>query len=106
VSCTDPVTDCRFQLAGKDVVLRFSETPRPMQPFVLEVIAAGAVAVAADFSMQDMEMLPNRYQLTRTPDGPWQARVVLPVCVSGRSDWQLILAIDDERASIPFAAGR
>ncbi|MBL8539378.1 MAG: hypothetical protein JNK68_03305 [Betaproteobacteria bacterium] len=105
VNCIHPVAGCRFDLAGETVVVRFSEQPRPMRPFVLEVNAARAIAVDADFSMPDMEMLPNRYQLTRTADGRWQTSVMLPVCVSGRADWLLALRVGDAQASVPFSTG-
>lgn len=104
VSCLDPVAGCRFELAGHTVELRFSETPRPMRPFLLDVEATGAAAVDADFVMPGMQMLPNRYRLARIVDGRWQTRVVLPVCVSGRADWLLALTIDNEHVSVPFSA--
>lgn len=105
VNCPDPVAGCRFKLAGYAVALRFSEAPRPMRPFLFDVEAGQAATVAADFAMPDMEMLPNRYQLTRMDESHWQTKVVLPVCVSGRSNWLLALTIDGEHVSVPFSAG-
>lgn len=102
VNCPDPVAGCRFELGGEAVALWFSASPRPMQPFATAVEAPRAVAVGAEFSMPGMDMLPNRYWLARTPDGHWGARVVLPVCVSGRTDWRLTLTVDGRRASVPF----
>lgn len=106
VSCPDPVAGCRFELGGEALALRFSESPRPMRPFAMEVEAPRAVAVEADFSMPGMDMLPNRYRLARAPGGHWRATVVLPVCVSGREDWQLALTVGDRRVSVPFTTGR
>ena len=56
---------------GGTLRLRFSQPPRAMRPFVMEVDAPRAVAVAADFTMPGMDMLPNRYDLARRPDGHW-----------------------------------
>lgn len=106
VDCPDLVTGCRFELDGQIVALQFSESPRAMKPFVIEVGAPKAVSVEADFAMPGMEMVPNRYHLGRKHDGYWHATVVLPVCISGREDWVLVLSIGDQRASVPFSAGK
>lgn len=106
VICRDLVAGCRFELGGEGVVLRFSESQRAMRSFVMEVDAPSAVAVRADFMMPGMDMVPNRYDLGRGPDGHWRAKVVLPVCISGREDWRLALTVDEQSASVPFAAGK
>jgi hypothetical protein len=105
VICPDPVAGCRFDLGGERMALRFSESPRALRPFAMEVDATRAVAVMADFTMSGMDMLPNRYALARGADGHWRATVVLPVCISGRADWHLVLTVGNERASLPFSAG-
>jgi hypothetical protein len=104
--CPDVVAGCRFELGGEGVVLRFSESPRAMRPFVMEVDAPRAVAVGADFTMPGMDMVPNRYELGRGPDGHWRAKVVLPVCITGRQDWSLALTVGDQTALVPFSAGK
>jgi hypothetical protein len=95
-----------LDLDGATVAVRFSETPRAMRPFLLEVDAPDAASVKADFSMVGMDMVRNRYDLLRTPEGRWRAQVVLPVCVSGRQDWILTLTVNDRSASAPFSATR
>jgi len=74
-----------------------------MRPFVLEVDAPGVSAIKAEFSMRAMEMVPNRYDLARGPDGLWRAQIVLPVCVSGRHDWVLDLMIGEQHAAVSFS---
>ena len=106
VICRDPVAGCRFEVGGKGVVLRFSESPRAMRSFLMEVDAPSAVAVRADVMMPGMDMVPNRYELDRGPDGHWRAKVLLPVCISGREDWRLALTVDEQTASVPFSAGK
>ena len=49
--------------------------------------------VHAGFAMRGMEMGFNRYQLIKTTDAKWVAEVTLPVCVQGRSDWEMTLII-------------
>jgi hypothetical protein len=104
--CHDVVAGCRLELNGGGVVLRFSESPRAMRPFAMEVDAPRAVAVGADFTMPGMDMVPNRYELGRGPDGHWRAKVVLPVCITGRQDWSLALTVGDQTALVPFSAGK
>jgi hypothetical protein len=102
-ACPDPLVGCRLDIGQRAVTARFSEWPQALHPVVLEVDAAGAAVVKADFSMVGMDMLPNRYELVRTADGLWRASVVLPVCVSGRRDWKLALAVDGASASTTFS---
>lgn len=48
--------------------------------------------VLAEFMMQDMQMGLNQFQLHPSDNNKlWSARVVLPVCVTGRVDWQMEL---------------
>jgi hypothetical protein len=102
--CADPVAGCRFNVGDREVALRFSEAPRAMRQFVVEVEAPWAAAIEADFSMPGMEMLPNRNRLRREADGHWRATAILPVCVSGREDWILTMTADGKRVAVPFSA--
>jgi hypothetical protein len=76
--------------------------PSALQPFVLTVRAPEGKQVYAEFVMQGMEMGLNRYRLERQLNEEWQGRVTLPVCVSGRRDWLLILEVDGERYALAF----
>jgi hypothetical protein len=104
VQCPDPVRGCVLSLDGKRVEVGFSTSPVVLKPFELRVAAPEADQVSADFTMQGMDMGSNRYVLQRATDGVWQGRVVLPVCVSGTSNWTLTLELDGKRRQIPFAA--
>lgn len=106
VQCQDPVQGCRVPFRDGMVEVRFSSAPVPLRPFDLVVMAPGAGRVVADFSMQGMEMGPNRYTLQRAADGAWHGKIVLPVCVSSTSSWILTLELDGVRLQIPFAAAR
>lgn len=104
--CPDLVQGCRVPFRGRMVEVRFSSTPVPLRPFDLMVVAPEAGRVSADFSMQGMDMGPNRYTLQRVADGAWHGKIVLPVCVSSTSNWVLTLELDGARLQIPFAAAR
>lgn len=98
--CADLVRGCRVEQAAVEV--RVDGVPSALHPFTLTVSAPGAKQVQAEFVMQGMEMGLNRYRLQRQPNGAWQARVTLPVCVSGRRDWLLVLEVDGERHTLAF----
>lgn len=103
VDCADIVAGCSLPVSGLEVA--FDRRPQPMRPFVLRVQQTGAKAVYASFSMRGMEMGLTRYRLLSQVDGVWQAEVVLPVCIQGRSDWELLLELDAGRYALPFSAG-
>jgi len=104
--CPDPVAGCLVPFRSGRVEIRFSPAPLPLQPFDLAVKAPGAERVSADFSMQDMDMGPNHYSLQRAADGVWHGKIILPVCVSGTSAWDLTLELDGAKLKIPFAAAK
>lgn len=96
--CADLVQGCR---AGK-LGVRTETPPTAMQPFKLWVDAPGARAVTADLAMVDMDMGPNRYRMV-AQEGRFVAAVVLPMCVSGRSDWLLTLEVDGKPVKLQFS---
>lgn len=99
--CADLTQGCRIEKGS--VEARVDRTPGALQPFVLTVRAPHAKQVYAEFVMQGMEMGLNRYRLKQAPNGEWGGRITLPVCVSGRRDWLLILDLDGERVAFAFA---
>lgn len=100
--CASLTTGCITELGGQPVQVRSDVAPASLRPFEILVQSPQAREVFIAFKMQGMEMGPNRYRLVRQADGSWRARVTLPVCVSGRRDWQLILEIDGQRVALPF----
>lgn len=102
VSCPDLTRQCRFEIAGKPVELRFSAAPSGLHPFTLQLHAPAAREVYASFQMHGMDMGFNRYRLLSAGAGNWHAQVLLPVCVTGRRDWILTLTVDGGSVEIPF----
>lgn len=103
LDCADIVAGCGLPNSGLEVA--FDRRPQSMRPFVLRVRQSGVKAVYASFSMRGMEMGLTRYRLLPQADGAWQAEVILPACIQGRSDWELLLELDDGRYALPFSAG-
>lgn len=102
VRCMDPAAGCTFDHRDTTARVRFSVRPTALETFDLSVHAVGADQVTAEFQMVGMDMGFNRYDLQPAGDGLFVSRVTLPVCISGRHDWTLYLALDDARYAIPF----
>lgn len=80
------------------LVLRFPDKVRLMAPFPVEVRLQGATAAAVvvAFEMRDMDMGVNRTALALGDDGVWRGEAVLPICRSGRADWQAVVEAQSE----------
>jgi hypothetical protein len=102
--CADLVAGCGIRLRGHQVDVGLDGPVKPLQPFQLRVKAEGARAVQARFSMEGMDMGFNLYTLRADADGVFRARVTLPVCVTGRRDWILLLEIDGAPLKVPFSS--
>ena len=104
--CPDLVTGCGD---GK-LQVRFSQAPKVLQPFGIDLQLVEARAVHVSFAMNGMEMGLNRYRLVQQPDHSWHADVTLPVCVQSRSDWQALVEAEmpagTERYQFSFTATR
>lgn len=102
--CTDIVAGCTFLLDGREATLAFSQVPKPLEAFTLEVRAPHARRVSAEFQMVGMDMGFNRYDMKPAGNDAYVARITLPVCVSSRHDWVLYLTIDGTRFAVPFTS--
>lgn len=103
VPCADVVAGCALPAQPLRVV--FDKIPQPMKPFRLRVEVPDAHEVHASFAMRDMQMGLNRYRLLPDGIGAWQGEVTLPVCVHGRSDWEMTLDVDGRLYLLVFASG-
>jgi hypothetical protein len=104
IGCANPLQGCSFTHHGYPAKLQFMAPPTPMQPFKMVVRAPGAKHVSAEVQMVGMDMGINRYNLSPAVQGTFTAEITLPVCVSGRRDWNLYLAIDDNTYVLPFSS--
>ncbi|RRQ22521.1 hypothetical protein [Thiohalobacter thiocyanaticus] len=99
-------TDCRVDrgvcTAGADgarISLELGPGVPVMRPFAIRVTASLPAGeqpeqVEVDFEMIGMDMGRNRYRLAQDADHVWQGVATLPVCTSGRSDWQAVVDIE------------
>ncbi|POZ63984.1 hypothetical protein [Chromobacterium alticapitis] len=86
--------------------LSFDSLPEHGKPFVIRLAGVAAdEAPTADFTMADMDMGFNRYTFVRDGAG-WQARVTLPMCVSGSRAWLVELKLGKAAYALPFSVAR
>ncbi len=102
VTCVDLAVGCVVQVEGRSIGLGTDATSKPLKPFNLWVKAPGAKKVEARFTMEGMDMGFNIYTLRADNQGVFRTTATLPVCVSGRRDWNVILDIDGTRLAVPF----
>jgi hypothetical protein len=108
LSCGDITKGCGNELLN----VRFEESPKTMKPLHLNLHLSEPESIGdihIDFAMQKMEMGLNRYLLIPSKEtGDWQAEVTLPVCIQGRSLWNMLIEIekkgDVQRFQVPFSA--
>lgn len=87
--------------------LKFSEPLAARAPFEIELagLGGGEQSVYVSFSMKDMDMGFNRYDLKKQPDGTWRAQNVrLPLCAEGRHDYLADIHIGARVFQTGFAA--
>ena len=105
IACADISKGCEID----GIKLSFDHIPRVMQPFNLQMELQDASEVHASFAMQGMEMGLNRYRLLQKTGNLWGAKIILPVCVRGRSDWLMLLEVKTagglQRYELAFKSG-
>jgi len=103
VACAALTQGCTLD-QGK-LFAKTDSVPTPLKPFDLTVVAPTAQEVHVEWHMQGMEMGLNRYRLIRQANGEWRATITLPVCVTGRRDWLMVIEVDGARRALAFQTG-
>lgn len=95
---------CIAQFADLQVQAALPQPPVYLKPFVLTVHTRGRnsaaiTAVRAQFVMTDMQMPTPVTSLVPTisadnRDPSWQGNAILPVCISGRHDWRVVIELE------------
>jgi len=107
-----PCADINQSCGNEIFTVQLAEAPQVMKPLHLNLHMNRAEAVQSvhvDFAMQRMDMGLNRYRLIQSNQtSDWRAEVTLPICVQGRSDWNLLVEIEAggkvQRFQLPFSA--
>lgn len=98
VSCSNLQQGCTLPDGS---MLRFDRTPRHSQPFLITLDKAASSTPSAEFSMEKMDMGFNRYRFVAAGT-QWQAKVTLPVCISGSGDWLMDLKLGEQNYRVRF----
>ncbi len=89
------------------VYVKFSDKVEAKKPFdiVLKNVPETAQEITVSFSMKDMDMGFNRFNIRRQDDGTWAAKQIrLPMCVENRHDYLADINIDGEVFQTAFSA--
>lgn len=96
---------CHVNDSGIQYEITFVGAPSPLTPFVIRLTSLNTQvsSVEARFEMEGMYMGNNHYILKNNGDS-WSAKVLLPVCSLGRSDWilQVKILYNDQVHSTEF----
>ncbi|MRN37495.1 hypothetical protein CRG49_006455 [Neisseria sp. N95_16] len=89
------------------VYVKFSDKVEAKKPFdiALNNVPEAVQEVTVSFSMKDMDMGFNRFNIRRQDDGTWAAKKIrLPMCVENRHDYLADINIDGEVFQTAFTA--
>ena len=98
--CTDYISGCKASINEKEIEMKFPEGIVFLERFPVEVklTRIQAKKITVEFDMVAMDMGQNFYQLQQINKNitTWTGKGVLPVCTTGRTDWQSIISIEQE----------
>lgn len=89
------------------VYVKFSDKVYAKQPFdiTLKNVPEDIENITVSFTMKDMDMGFNRFNIRREPDGTWAAKQIrLPVCVENRHDYLADINIGGQVFQTAFTA--
>ena len=98
-------TGCTVSVDGREIRFGMLGEPKPLAPFQIWLALPGlsvAQKVEARFTMEGMDMGFNLYTLRPDDQGVFRASVTLPICVTGRRDWKMILDFANLSIKVPF----
>lgn len=100
---------CLFSISNKQFQVLFVGTARTMKPFNILVQQNNFEAedetklrgISVEFTMPSMNMGINRFKLIKKNETniipKWQGKILLPVCVSKRVNWKMLVSIETEK---------
>lgn len=82
------------------------DVDRPVRPLTLITARLGSElpveSAVLYLEMQDMDMGINRFVFSPGDGGQWEAKVMIPVCATGRRDWLATLVITTDGQDSSF----
>ena len=102
LNCASLQTGCQAMLGERKLDFGIDGELKLLKPFEVWAKVEGAKQIQASFDMVGMDMGFNLYTLRLDPAGVYRTKVTLPMCVTGRHDWQLHLDVDGQRFTVAF----
>ncbi len=96
---------CKLSVDGREIRFGILGEPKPLAPFQIWLAlpdSTGAQQAEARFTMEGMDMGFNLYTLRPDDQGVLRATVTLPICVTGRRDWHMVLDLTNLSIKVPF----
>ncbi len=98
--CHPEMTPCTIKLEDRQVRFFLPQKAFYLQAFPVQVLLTGfdrdeLESVSVRFEMRGMNMGFNQIQLSTGKEN-WYGEAMLPICVSGRSDWKAIVDVKAE----------
>ncbi|MCP5159328.1 MAG: hypothetical protein H6974_07840 [Gammaproteobacteria bacterium] len=97
-ACNPMGATCMAKDAALTLTLGLGDRIQPLTAFPVHIELDGkdaskAEKVTVSFTMLDMDMGFNRFELRQQADKTWQGQAILPVCSAGRRDWRVTVAV-------------
>lgn len=99
--CDLAIQSCSWQAYRLDM----DRPVRPLTPLKARLASELPLGSAVLYlEMRDMDMGVNRFVFSLREEGRWVADIMIPICVTGRRDWEatLVLTYDGRKEKLIF----
>ncbi|MCK5336254.1 MAG: hypothetical protein KAQ67_08825 [Gammaproteobacteria bacterium] len=96
--CQLGIENCLIVIDGMELEIIVEGEIKALKPFVIHMTDKNQIIDKAlvKFNMKAMDMGVNQYEFIQIDHNNWKAKVVIPVCTTGRRDWLVEFVIDNE----------
>ncbi|MDH5516699.1 MAG: hypothetical protein OEY36_02625 [Gammaproteobacteria bacterium] len=100
-ACRLTTEDCPLQYDTAAYTVSISDDVKALRPFFISITdpAQKITKAVLNLKMREMDMGQNRYTFSRVSADSWRAKVIIPVCTSGKRNWLIELSVDDQTSS-------
>ncbi|MDO4434354.1 MAG: hypothetical protein Q4B82_07235 [Alysiella sp.] len=101
-ACRITQNSCEFEHGQSLALLGVADN---QTPFIAEArgIPDHVQKITLSFSMRDMDMGFNRFELQKQGQGVWRlAQIHLPLCTANRHDWTVEWRVDEQKYTADF----